>query len=278
MRFRGVDLAIDVRGEFPLAVILWLSGARTRLGWNSGGGGFLLTHSPRYVDGRAEVDSRRALLGELGIAAPDDPDFCRPRWMPSSGDRRWIADRLAQAEAGGSAAGPRIVLHLGAGTPAKRWPLEHWRELLFRISWEHDARLILVGGAAEQVVARDLLRGRAWPNVADWTGSLSIGQLAALLEQAELVVSADSGPAHLAAAVGAPVVVLFSGTNRPRQWAPCGPAVTVLRHPVPCSPCHRQRCPLPGHDCMGAMTPIEVSAAIGRGLSPSSPIREEAVR
>ena len=271
LRLRGVDLGIDVRGEFPLALLLWLSGAHTRLGWASGGGGFLLTHSPQYINGRPEVDSRRALLAELGITGAGRVDFCRPRFAPPADDRRRIAQRLAQTDA--RPAGPLVVLHLGAGTQAKRWPAEHWRALLRRLRTEHDARVILVGGANERVTAQSVrgLRGEA--AVEDWTGQITLGELAALLEQADLLIGADSGPAHLAAAVGTPVVALFSGTNRAQQWAPSGRNVCVVLHPVACSPCHRQHCPLPDHPCMAGLTPQRVSAAVTQSLSMKIPRR-----
>ena len=266
LRVRGVDLGIDVRGEFPLALILWLSGARTRLGWSSGGGGFLLTHSPHYVNGRAEVDSRRALLAELGITAADHADFCRPRFAPLADDRRRVVERLAQIDARHSAGGPRVVLHLGAGTQAKRWPAEHWRALLRRLRTEYDARVILVGSAGERATAQSVRGLHCEAGVEDWSGQITIGELAALLEQADLLVGTDSGPAHLAAAVGTPVVVLFSGTNRRQQWAPSGRHVSVAQNPVACSPCHRQHCPLPDHPCMAGLTPQRALAAIHRSL------------
>jgi hypothetical protein len=107
-----------------------------------------------------------------------------------------------------------------------------------------------------------------------------VDELAAVLEASDLFIGADSGPAHLAAAVGTPAVVLFSGTNDPRQWQPCGEAVRVLRQPVPCSPCHRTRCPWADHPCMRRLTPNDAAAAVedlassGRettwGLSQSS--------
>jgi hypothetical protein len=106
--------------------------------------------------------------------------------------------------------------------------------------------------------------------VADWTGRLSIVELAALLEQADVLVGADSGPAHLAAAVGTPAVVLFSGTNSAGQWQPCGEQVTVIRHEVDCSPCHRGRCPRAGHPCMRLIRPQEVAAEVQRVLARTS--------
>jgi ADP-heptose:LPS heptosyltransferase len=79
-----------------------------------------------------------------------------------------------------------------------------------------------------------------------------------LIAEAELFIGADSGPAHLAAAVGTPAIVLFSGTNRVEQWRPWGARVAVLRHEVACSPCHRQTCPWADHPCMTRLAPNEV--------------------
>ncbi len=262
LRRRKVDLAIDVRGEFPHAVILWLSGARRRLGWDCGGGGFLLTGSPRFVPDRPEVESRLALLAELEIRPADADGAVRPAFCPPDEARRVVARRLAESWRHGSSDGPRIVLHVGAGIPAKQWPVERWRELVGRVIVQLGAQVVLVGGPDDRKTARAILGARPWPGVANWTGRLRLVELAALVEQADLVVGADSGPAHLAAAVGTPVVVLFSGTNSPRQWQPYGRYVSVLRHTVACSPCHRRRCPLRGHPCMTGLAPRQVVQAV----------------
>ena len=264
LRRRKFDLAIDVRGEFPLALILWLSGARRRLGWNCGGGGFLLTDTPRFVPDRPEAESRLALLAELGIQPDASGEARRPTFHPTEQSRRRVARRLAESAWEEPSEGPRIVLHVGAGTPAKGWPAESWQELVGRLVVRLGARIVLVGGPRDRAVARRILGRRAWPDLADCTGRLDVVELAALLEQADLVVGADSGPAHLAAAVGAPVVVLFSGTNRPRQWQPCGEHVRVLQHRVDCSPCNRRKCPWSDHPCMRRLTPRRVAEAVER--------------
>jgi ADP-heptose:LPS heptosyltransferase len=95
-------------------------------------------------------------------------------------------------------------------------------------------------------------------------------ELAVLIQQAHAFVGADSGPAHLAAAVGTPVAVLFSGTNNADQWQPRGGPVSVLCHPVACSPCHRTRCPLADHPCMNGLLPRTVLAVIERILEESA--------
>ena len=169
LRRRRYDLAIDVRGEFPLALLIWLTGARRRLGWNCGGGGFLLTDSPAYVPGRPETESRQALLNLLGVAPPEPLGAWRPAFDPGEESRQWIDRELARLDrqsnqvlarvalpqahlpalVRSTAVGhrPLIVLHIGSGMDAKRWPVQHWRELLGRLIVEHDARVILVGTA-----------------------------------------------------------------------------------------------------------------------------------
>ena len=270
LQARRYDLAIDVRGEAPLAALLWLTGAWQRLGWDCGGGGFLLTDSARYEPNRHEMASRLALLASLGIEARRPPLVPRPKLNPGSVARSVIGRRL---EALGRTDRPLVVLHIGAGTRAKRWPSEHWRELLGRIALEFDARVVLVGGAGESRLARDITFGQNWPGVADWTGQTDVAQLAALAERADVFVGADSGPAHLAAAVGTSAIVLFSGATDPRIWRPIGESVAVLRQPTACTPCHRTSCPLAGHPCMSKLLPEEVISRMHRLLDkePVSP-------
>lgn len=255
LRRQQFDLGIDVRGEMPLAAVLWLAGVKRRVGWDCGGGGFLLTDSAKFVPGRPEMESRLALLKLLGIDAPLDLLDKAPWFIPPAAARSSVGDRLDRCREGGE---PLIVLHVGAGTPAKRWSAAHWQELLGRIIVEYGPRAILVGGRSERALAKEVIAGKSWPGVDDWTGELSLPETAALIEQADLFIGADSGPAHLAAAVGTPAVVLFSGTNRVRQWRPWGRSVSVAKHSVACSPCHRRQCPLSDHPCMSGILPEAV--------------------
>jgi len=257
LRRRRFDLGIDVRGEFPLALILWLAGVRQRLGWAAGGGGFLLTDSPAFVPNRPETESRGALLAQLGITL-DRPEELWPIFRAPEQVGQKIRRQL-------DIHGPRgrfVAVHVGAGTSAKMWPVEHWQSLVGRLVVEHGIEIVLVGSRADGTIAQAILAGKTWPGVYDWTGRSTVVELVALLEQAEVVVGADSGPVHLAAAVGRPVVVLASGTNCPRQWQPRGRRVTVIDHPMPCSPCHRDRCPREDHPCMNRLRPEEIVAAV----------------
>jgi ADP-heptose:LPS heptosyltransferase len=133
----------------------------------------------------------------------------------------------------------------------------YWRALLERFladGW----RVAVVGGAEDLGVAAQLA---PHDNLGDWTGRLSVTQTTALLERADLFIGADSGPSHLAASVGIPSVVLFSGTNRVAQWRPWSRRTLVLRVAVPCRPCHEKICPLAGHPCMSGIAPDRVHRA-----------------
>ena len=272
LRRRRFELGIDVRGEMPLAAILWLAGVKRRVGWDCGGGGFLLTDSAKFVPARPEIESRLALFKLIGIDAPADLLEKTPWFTPPAAARSSISDRLDRCD---SADGPLIVLHVGAGTPAKRWPAAYWQELLGRIIVEYGARVILVGGRNERTLADEVIDGKPWPGMSDWTGQLVVAETAALIEQADLFIGADSGPAHLAAAVGTPAIVLFSGTNRVRQWRPWGRVVSVAKHQVPCSPCHLRRCPMSNHPCMSGISPEAVMVRVADVLGDDGPMEQE---
>jgi heptosyltransferase-2 len=266
LRRKRFDLGIDVRGEMPLALILWVAGVRRRVGWDCGGGGFLLTDSAKFVPGRPEMESRLALMKLIGIDAPDSL-LAKAAWLvPPAAARSSVRMKL---ERSGISAGPLFVFHIGAGTAAKRWLASHWQELLGRAIVEYGASVILLGGRSERPIADAVLGDRVWPGVENWTGRITVPEMAAIIQRADLFVGADSGPAHLASAVGTPAVVLFSGTNRPRQWRPWGRRVAVVKHPVVCSPCHLTKCPLGGHPCMTGIMPEavmrKVQAVLERG-------------
>ena len=192
---------------------------------------------------------------------------------------RVLADRLTEPDwlhAGrfGSEA-PTLAVHLGAGTAAKRWPPSCWRTLVSRFladGW----RVVVVGGPDDAPAAAAL---EPDDDLQDWTGQLSVTQTAALLERADLFIGADSGPSHLAACAGVPSVVLFSGTNRAGQWRPWSRRSLILKHPVPCRPCHQKTCPLAGHPCMTGLHPDRVHRAarrwwarLHRQESPHAPV------
>jgi lipopolysaccharide heptosyltransferase II len=290
LRKRRFDLAIDVRGEAPHAMLMFLAAAKRRLGWRCGGAGFLLTDSPAYEPGRHEVLSRLAVVRALSIEATEED--VSPVFVPADDARQRVRamlhntreaerreKRAAKRGLGAREAGARrlVVLHVGSGMPAKRWPAERWQELSARLVFEHGACVALVGGDEDRQAAAAVVGPYALEGVADFTGRLTVPELAAILSEADVVVGSDSAPAHLAAAVGTPVVALFSGTNQQAQWRPWGPEVRVVHRPTACWPCHRRECPLAGHPCMRGITVEEVLGVVGTLRVPSTAASQRCV-
>ncbi|MFO0956204.1 MAG: glycosyltransferase family 9 protein [Isosphaeraceae bacterium] len=305
LRAEDYDLGIDVRGDVLTVLLMAWIGVKRRAGWSMGGGAFLLTDVARWVPGRHEVLSRLALLDRIVDEADDPPrvrvhagDADRERvarllleaWPRSSArserkkpvavsargrtirtdppsiDRpRLDADSLHAGRFGDEA--PLLAVHLGAGTAAKRWPARHWHDLIGRFladGW----RVVIVGGPDDAACSEGL---PAHPSLTDWSGRLALAETAALLERADLFIGADSGPAHLAACAGIASVVLFSGTNRSRQWRPWSRRSLVLKARVPCRPCHNKVCPLADHPCMTRIEPERVYRAARRWWSRLHP-------
>ena len=125
--------------------------------------------------------------------------------------------------------GPVIALHPGSGSPRKNWPARRFAELAQRLTHEHDARVLVVAGPADEDPLRDLLsRWTASPPVV--ARDRSLAEIAALLARCRLVIGNDSGISHLAAALGAPTITLFGPTD-PRVWAPQGATPAVIACP-----------------------------------------------
>jgi heptosyltransferase-2 len=316
LRRERYDLGIDVRGDILTVFVLALAGIPRRVGWAMGGGGFLLTDVAKWVPGRHEVISRLALLDHV-VPASDEPARVlvhvgdsdrlaiarrlRATWPePAPGQRseqsrvrresirgprlrtRTAAPAVSQWDepdrlhAGRFApAAPLLAVHLGAGTLAKRWPQRHWRRLVCRFL-DDDWRVVVVGGPEDFELCGALAPHE---NLRDWTGQLSVTQTTALLERADLFIGADSGPSHLAASAAIASVILFSGTNRARQWRPWSRRSLVLRYDVTCRPCHHKSCPLAEHPCMSGLDPDRVYrsamrwwARLHRKESPHAPI------
>lgn len=172
---------------------------------------------------------------------------------------RRIMDRLLPAPEG-----PLVVVHPGAGTPNRLWPTDRFAEVCDRLQDESGARVLLVGRAAEAALLAEIRAAmRTMPGVLDVP--VSLAEMAGIFQHADLLLGHDAGPAHLAAAVGLPVVALF-GAALPSQWAPLGEGHAVVRPPDPCGACAAPglcRPPNPYHMyCVRRITAAEVTEAV----------------
>ncbi|WP_445256462.1 glycosyltransferase family 9 protein [Nocardioides aurantiacus] len=152
-----------------------------------------------------------------------------------------------------------VVLHPGTSVPARAWPPERFRELATLLS--ASGRCVVVTGAPDEVALTGFVAGGS--GALDLGGRTDLPGLAAVLGGADVVVVGNTGPAHLAAAVGTPVVSLFAPTVPAVRWAPYGVPSTVLgRQDAPCRGTRARTCPVPGHPCLSSVTAEDVLHAV----------------
>jgi ADP-heptose:LPS heptosyltransferase len=163
---------------------------------------------------------------------------------------------------------PFVVLHPGTSVPARAWPAHRYAEtasLLVAAGW----RVVVTGGPGERQLTADVSAGTG---ALDLGGRTSLPELASVLDAAAAVVVGNTGPAHLAAAVGTPVVSLFAPTVPARRWAPYRvPSVVLGDQHAACRDTRATRCPVPGHPCLTSVQPPTVAEAVARLVARSSP-------
>jgi heptosyltransferase-2 len=257
LRQARFDLALILPNSFETGLAGWLSGARWRVGYGEGRRR-LLTHAlPSELQPVHQVTSYLRLLAPLGVTpAPAAPTL-------TVDPARRVAARRLLDEVGMPPGAARVGLQLGAALgPAKLWPPARIVELALRLE-ARGARAVLLG-APQATGLRDAVQAAAPAPIRSLVGRDSPALLPALIAELDVLVGADSGPAHVAAAVGVPAVTLFGPTD-PRLTAPIGPAQQALWHQPACGPCFLRDCPI-DHRCLLAIEVAEVEAAVMRAL------------
>ncbi len=229
---RRYDLAIDLRYHNRLdSLLLSLCGARATLGFDAGGFGFGITHRAPWPMASHEVDRMADALRTFGVPVRE----LRPEFPVTAAERNYSRRAMG--------AGRYAAIHPGAGNAIKRWMPERFAWVAKELVRRAGLRIAVLAGPGEERAADACLRAVPAGRATDLRGALSFGRMAAVIRGAQVFVGNDGGAAHLAAAVGTPAVVVFSGTNEASQWAPRGERVAALEHRVPCKPCARTDCP-----------------------------------
>ncbi len=205
---------------------------------------------------RHEVDRQLDLVAGF---APRPADL-RLSFRVRDADRTALATKLRGA--GIDPAAARIVVHPGASAPSRRWPAAHFAQALRELAHCQQRDIVLTGDAGEAaLVAAVVSQAGAPARVHDFAGRLSLGEFGALLDGADLLIANNTGPVHIAAALGTPVVDLYALTNP--QHGPWRVPARVLSHDVPCRNCYKSVCPSGTHACLVAVQPHEaVEAAL----------------
>jgi lipopolysaccharide heptosyltransferase I len=255
LRARAYDAAVDLQGLLKSAVLTRAAGARRALGFVRG-----QLREPQaswlysaVVAGPAHahvVAKNLAVLPALGLPVPEVPGF------------PWLLRASAVADAV-RAGGEYAVLNPGAAWPNKRWPAARFGDLAARLRAAFGLRSVVTWGGAEQALAAEVVA--ASNGYATASPPTTLADLLALARGARLVVSGDTGPLHLAASVGAPLVGIF-GPTRPERNGPWRPDDEVVSRAATCVCFHKRRC-LRGRACVDDIPVEEVLAACERRLA-----------
>lgn len=281
---RGFDLAImprwDIDAECAQAIAYYL-GIPLRVGFGpqvsplkaikNFGFDRLLTHAVPAGDDCHETALSLDVLRALG----GEPESDRLEAWPSREDRAAAAAIITAAFPGIDDASPLVSLALGASLDRKRWPVERYAAVAQDLIDQHNARILVLGSGVDQSAARAVVaRCHRGGRVVDLAGQLSVNETLAVMERSALFIGNDSGPAHMAAAMGIPVIMISSqpsGGHRvlghpPERYFPWGVRHRIIRPAQPRPPC-TDRCWTNRAHCVLAVAVEEVVAAARSELS-----------
>ncbi len=287
------DLAINFEPDIRSNLLAWLSRTPRRAGYASGGGGALLTDIGVYDPTQHVADNARRLVAlvapssaRIASERPSSPAAAPPAADPSAAAQpaaeppaavppiapRRLTPAPAHVERVGAVlagrARPFIGMHVSGGRQSKQWHLDRFAAVARTVARETGGTIVLTGSASDAPLVEQVQTQLGDTPTLSVAGALSLPETAALASLLDVLITGDTGPMHLAAAMGAPVVALF-GPSDPVRYGPRARSERILRVELPCSPCGQVR--LPPERCRGhvpdCMDGISVTAVVDAALA-----------
>jgi lipopolysaccharide heptosyltransferase II len=259
----AVIFTVYSQNPLPAAMLCYLAGIPRRLAYCRENPYALLSDWLRETEPmqqvRHEVDRQLDLVGHVGAVTGDT----HMRLQVPDDAHRVLGEILLGA--GADPRQPWVVLHAGATAPSRRYPIERFAQAAASFIAELDCQLMLTGTTGEQALLQAFIGeiGRiapaCLPQIFDLSGRLGLAEFAALVQDARVLVSNNSGPAHIAAALGTPVVDLYALTNP--QHTPWRTPHRLLYADVPCRWCYKSICPEGHHACLNGVAAAQVASA-----------------
>jgi len=264
LRKKKFDTAIALHPTNRVHMILFLAGISRRIGYNKKMG-WLLTQRVHYEKQLGEVHEAAYNLNLLEKAGFDIKDVdIRPYIRTTEEDKKLI-DSVKKS----SGLGDKIIaIHAGASCESKRWSLGMFSRVADELSEKYHCDIVLVGGDETSEYSAAVMADMK-TRATDLTGTLLLGELAELLSRTKLFISNDSGPVHVAVAVGAPVIAIFGRNDpglSPKRWGPLGGKDIVLHKSPGCDPCLAHNCDKQ-FQCLKAITVEDVIIAADKILN-----------
>ncbi|HUS12062.1 MAG TPA: lipopolysaccharide heptosyltransferase II [Pyrinomonadaceae bacterium] len=256
------DLAILLPNSLETALVASLARVPLRMGYATEGRQPLLTHPlqlPEWRTSKHEVFYYLRIVAELEWLTKHEQSFLNTQpdgsLEVSAGRQMAGRDSLRRFGVIGEARALVALCPGSVNSRAKRWPAERYAALADRLIEELGAQVLLIGAAAETEVSLEVAR-KMRNQATVLTGHTDLAELVAILSLVDLLVTNDTGPAHIASALGRPTLVIFGPTN-PLTTRPFSPFAEIVRQPPDCAPCMLRDCPI-DHRCMTAITPDQV--------------------
>lgn len=237
LRSRSFDLVLDLQRHFKSGLFSYFTGSALRIGFarrDSKEGNWLFNTKRIPAAANSETPKINQYLDFLTFLniEPGDLQF----GLESLSAKSLIAGLTQQLPT------QYVALIMGSSWESKNWPLEGYHQAIERLNELAKLGIVLLGDRTQQALAAELVRHRPDVTLVDLTGRTTLPQLLGVLKAAAVCVGPDSGPGHLAAAVGTPTVTIFGPTSSLRT-APIGRRSAVIESTLGCAPCYRRRCP-----------------------------------
>src|SRR5437762_13450034 len=260
IRARRFDLALLLPNSFESALMMFLGGVPRRVGYATDARRWMLTNSiAPGKSGPSGNASRHQVHDYLDLAKVLSAGTDRPSIeIRATPDERTNARELLRSN-GIPDGAPFLVLNPGAAYgSAKRWHEDRFADVADILAHELGLQVAFIGSQAERPIA-DQIRDRMKTAAAVLHGKTSLETLIGVLAESSLMITNDSGPMHIAAALGVPTVAVFGSTDD-RVTSPVGRRTRIVKHRVECSPCLLRECPI-DHRCMNGVTVDDVCNA-----------------
>jgi heptosyltransferase-2 len=247
LRRRQFDLAFLLQNAFEAALIAWCARIPRRVGYARDGRSLLLTHACAVDPAVRQVHQAHYYLGILSALGLLEGRLWERKGYPLPiGIKISEAERIAAGETLRSA-GVRqgeVVVGINPGAfygEAKRWFPDRYAGVADALAKQYQARIVIFGSPADLAVAKEVAAHMKQPSLV-LAGRTTLGELMGLIRECSLLITNDSGPMHLAAALDVPQLAIFGSTSE-TATGPLSPNATVLKHAVECNPCFLRKCP-----------------------------------
>ncbi len=264
LKKKRFDLAINFHPTNRSNIIPFLAGIPSRVGYDKKGGIFLTKRlkDNKHLGQKHEIDYNLDLLRAVGIVAKD-----RQLYMPVKAEDEKIIDRFFILNDLGKNE-TIVALHPCASCPSKRWPAYRFGRVADELMDKHKVKIVIIGDSSSAKTVKEVETGMLRQPII-LSEEHSLGEVAALLKRCKLFISNDSGPVHIAVAVGTPTISIFGRLDpglSPQRWGPVGPNDIVIHKDVGCEKCLAHNCKL-SFKCLDAISVDDVLSAAERLLT-----------